>query len=260
MNHSLNPGKTAHLLETRSLSRHFGGLKAVDSVEFSIDEGEIRALIGSNGAGKSTLVAMLCGRLLPTSGSVHFQGADITRLSPDKRIALGLGYTFQITRVFGELTVLDNVILGVRQQHGRRYIDGPDMDSPATSMVEKPAIRATMALARFGLEQHAQRRAKELSYGHRRLLEVVMATATLPHLLMLDEPTQGLADAEIENFNSVIREISRHSTVLLIEHNMQVVMELATRISVMHEGRILAEGEPDEIRTNPDVQAAYLGC
>ncbi|MEE9320498.1 MAG: ABC transporter ATP-binding protein [Granulosicoccus sp.] len=257
MNKSPIQGETAALLETHALSRHFGGLKAVDSVDFTINSGEIRALIGSNGAGKSTLVAMLCGRLLPTAGRVHFEGVDITRFSPDKRIALGMGYTFQITRVFGELTVLDNVILGARQQ-GKRNIDGQDADSINRSVNAKPAVRAANALARFGLDQHARRLAKELSYGHRRLLEVVMATATHPRLLMLDEPTQGLADAEIENFNAVIRDISQHSTVLLIEHNMHVVMELATRISVMHEGRMLAEGEPDEIRANPEVQAAYL--
>jgi len=235
--------RTTPLLEAHALTRRFGGLLAVDEVDLAVHAGEIRALIGSNGAGKSTLVAMLVGRLTPTSGTVRFEGRDVTALSPARRVALGMGYTFQITRVFPELGVRDNVIVGLQ----RRVAAGA-----REAAVER-------ALARFELGSLAGRRAGELSYGHRRLLELAMATAGEPRLLMLDEPTQGLSDTEIENFTAVVERLAERCTILLIEHNMDVVMALASRVSVLHEGRLLAEGTPEEIRSNADVQHAYLG-
>ena len=233
----------APLLEARALTRRFGGLVAVDAVDLVVAAGEVRALIGSNGAGKSTLVAMLVGRLAPSEGRVILDGRDVTALPPARRVALGMGYTFQITRVFPELDVGDNVTVAL-QRHvpaGRR---GAAVDA---------------ALERFGIGALRGRRAGELSYGHRRLLELAMATAGEPRLLMLDEPTQGLSDEEIANFRDVVRALAASTTILLIEHNMDVVMALAGRISVMHEGRLLAEGTPGEIRANVEVQRAYLG-
>ena len=206
--------------------------------------GEVRALIGSNGAGKSTLVAMLVGRLAPSAGAVRFAGRDVTRLSPAERVALGMGYTFQITRVFPELDVVDNVTVALQRQVARGTRDAAVAD----------------ALARFDLGALAGRRAGELSYGHRRLLELAMATATEPRLLMLDEPTQGLSEAEIDNFGEVVRGLAARCTILLIEHNMDVVMSLASTVSVLHEGRLIASGSPAEIRADEAVQRAYLGA
>ena len=232
------------LLEARGLTRRFGGLVAVDDVSLAVASGEIRALIGSNGAGKSTLVAMLIGRLAPTAGTVRFDGRDVTALAPAGRVALGMGYTFQITRVFPELGVRENIAVAV-QRH-----------------VRPGAAREAMidaALERFELVALAGRRAGELSYGHRRLLELAAATTGEPRLLMLDEPTQGLSEAEIERFVEVVRALAARCTILLIEHNMDVVMALASHISVLHEGRLLAEGSPAEIRADASVQQAYLG-
>ena len=233
----------APLLEARALTRRFGGLLAVDEVSLAVAEGEIRALIGSNGAGKSTLVAMLVGRLAPTSGRVRFDGRDVTDLAPAARVALGMGYTFQITRIFAELDVRDNVTVAV-QRHVRGAARARAVDA---------------ALERFDLAALGGRRAGELSYGHRRLLELAMATAGTPRLMLLDEPTQGLGDGEIERFVAVVRELATRCTVLLIEHNMDVVMALASRVSVLHEGRLLADGSPAAIRANVEVQRAYLG-
>ncbi len=235
------------LLTTKGLSRHFGGLKAVDGVDFAVVPGEIRAIIGPNGAGKTTFVSLICGRVEPTSGSIVFDGQDITNMPPHRRVRQGIAYTFQITSVFAHLTAYDNVALPVQRTlaDGRRH----------------GAVHAGVmsALSRVGLAGREQSIAGTLSYGHQRLLEVAMGLALKPRLLILDEPTQGLSDGEIENFISLVREIARDATVLLIEHNMPVVMELADRITVMNAGKILAEGTPEQIRANADVQHAYLG-
>lgn len=240
------------LLETRQLSRNFGGLRAVESVDFSLGSGEIRAIIGPNGAGKTTFVSLVCGRIPPTSGSIRFAGEDITTLPAHRRVRRGIAYTFQITSVYANLTAFDNVALAVQ----RRLLD-------ATG--EKPSRRAlsaaTMtALDRLGLANRADTLAGSLAYGHQRLLEVAMGLALKPRLLILDEPTQGLSDGEIENFIGLVRDMAQDSTILLIEHNMPVVMTLAGRITVFDAGRILAEGTPEAIRANPAVQEAYLGA
>lgn len=230
------------LLETRGLSKRFGGLDAVMDVDLTLEEGRIRALIGPNGAGKTTLVGLLCGRIEPTSGTVSFQGRDITHLPAHARIDAGMAYTFQITSVFARLPVLENVALAAR----RRFPG--DVET-----------RARTALTRVGLDNRADQLAGDLAYGHQRLLEVAMGLVQEPKLLIMDEPTQGLSDTEIETFKSLVRDVAREETVLLIEHNMSVVMELADQITVLNFGRILAEGSPAEIRANRDVQAAYLG-
>ncbi len=235
------------LLTTRGLSRHFGGLKAVDGVDFAVVPGEIRAIIGPNGAGKTTFVSLICGRVEPTSGIIVFDGQDITNMPPHRRARQGIAYTFQITSVFAHLSAYDNVALPAQRTlaDGRRH----------------GAVHAGVmsALSRVGLAGREHSIAGTLSYGHQRLLEVAMGLALKPRLLILDEPTQGLSDGEIENFISLVREIARDATVLLIEHNMPVVMELADRITVINAGKILAEGTPEQIRVNADVQHAYLG-
>jgi branched-chain amino acid transport system ATP-binding protein len=235
------------LLVTTGLKRHFGGLKAVDGVDFSLMPGEIRAVIGPNGAGKTTFVSLVCGRIDPSAGGIVFDGEDITALPAHRRVRLGIAYTFQITSVFPNLSVYDNVALPVQ----RTLTDGRSRGAVRSGVMA--------ALERTGLADRATTPAGQLAYGHQRLLEVAMGLALKPRLLILDEPTQGLSDGEIEDFVHLVREIAQAATVLLIEHNMPLVMQLAHRITVFEAGRILAEGTPDEIRADAAVQQAYLG-
>jgi branched-chain amino acid transport system ATP-binding protein len=244
------------LLTTKGLSRHYGGLKAVDHVDFAVMPGEIRAIIGPNGAGKTTFVSLICGRVEPSAGMIVFDGNDVTDLPPHRRVRLGIAYTFQITSVFANLTAYDNVALPVQRTLTDGRLSGHLSGGPSQGAVHAGVMSA---LQRVGLAGREQAIAGTLSYGHQRLLEVAMGLALKPRLLILDEPTQGLSDGEIENFIGLVREIARDATVLLIEHNMPVVMQLADRITVMNAGRILAEGTPDQIRANADVQHAYLG-
>ena len=243
---AMNAGDRAeNLVTTRGLCRHFGGIRAVDGVDFALPEGELRALIGPNGAGKTTFVSLLCGRLRPSGGAITFAGADVTALPAHERIRRGMAYTFQITSVFANLTVRENVALAVQRRLGR---GGGALEAETDG-----------ALARVGLLERADQLARDLAYGHQRLLEIAMGLGQKPRLLILDEPTQGLSEGEVADFIALIRAVSRVMTILLIEHNMDVVMALAERITVMDAGRILAEGSPDEIRANREVQAAYLG-
>ena len=235
------------LLTTKDLSRNFGGLRAVDGVDFALMPGEIRAVIGPNGAGKTTFVSLVSGRIQPSSGMIVFDGADITGLPAYVRVRQGIAYTFQITSVFANLSAYDTVALPVQ----RTLSDGRSKGAVRTGVMT--------ALERTGLADRAHMPAGQLSYGHQRLLEVAMGLALKPRLLILDEPTQGLADSEIDNFITLVREIARNATVLLIEHNMPVVMQLADRITVFNAGKILAEGTPEAIRENTAVQEAYLG-
>ncbi|RUV33198.1 ABC transporter ATP-binding protein [Mesorhizobium sp. M7A.F.Ca.MR.148.00.0.0] len=236
------------LLTTKGLSRNFGGLRAVDNVDFALMPGEIRAVIGPNGAGKTTFVSLVSGRIQPSAGMIVFDGADITNLPAYVRVRRGIAYTFQLTSVYANLSVYANVALPAQltQRHGSQ---------------SKSAIQAAVmtALESTGLADRAHMPAGQLSYGHQRLLEVAMGLALKPRLLILDEPTQGLADSEIDNFITLVREIAKNATVLLIEHNMPVVMQLADRITVFNAGKILAEGTPEAIRENAAVQEAYLG-
>jgi len=235
------------LLTTKALSRDFGGLRAVDNVDFTLMPGEIRAIIGPNGAGKTTFVSLVCGRIEPSAGTVAFDGADITRLPAHRRVRLGIAYTFQVTSIFAGLSAYDNVALPVQRTLG----DGRGKGGVKAATMD--------ALDRVGLAQRAATPAGQLAYGHQRLLEVAMGLALKPRLLILDEPTQGLSDAEIDSFIPLVRGIAKDATVLIIEHNMQVVMELAHRITVFNAGKILAEGTPEQIRGNEAVQDAYLG-
>lgn len=233
----------APLIETRDLTLHFGGLKAVDGVDFTLNPGEIHALIGPNGAGKTTFVSLLSGRRLPQSGTITLAGEDITRLPAHARVRKGIAYTFQITSIFPRLSVFDNVALAVQSQGAREL-----------------TTRTRAALARVGLQGLEEQEAQTLSYGHQRLLELGMGLALNPRVLILDEPTQGLAASEIDGFIRLVESLIPETTVLLIEHNMEVVMDLATRITVLNFGRVLATGTPAEIRANSLVQEAYLGA
>jgi branched-chain amino acid transport system ATP-binding protein len=236
------------ILATRGLKRYFGGLKAVDGVDFSLDEGEIRAIIGPNGAGKTTFVSLLSGRTPVTDGRITFRGEDITSLPAFRRVRRGIAYTFQITNIYQMLSVAENVRIAAL---GRAQRD------KATRLDLKRETSA--ALEAVGLSARADERAGEMAYGHQRLLEVAMGLALQPALLILDEPTQGLSDSEVADFCALVKRISATSTILLIEHNMDVVMTLADRITVLNRGRTLAEGTPAEISANAEVQAAYLG-
>jgi branched-chain amino acid transport system ATP-binding protein len=196
------------------------------------------------------LVSLICGRVAPSAGRVTFAGEDITHLPAHRRVRRGIAYTFQITSVFANLSAFDNVALAVQ----RHLIDGKHLRTARSIRRE-----VDEALERTGLAGRARSIAGTLAYGHQRLLEVAMGLALKPRLLILDEPTQGLSDGEIENFIALVKEIAADATVLIIEHNMPVVMALAHRITVMNAGRILAEGTPEAIRADQRVQNAYLG-
>jgi len=233
------------LLSTRGLSRQFGGLRAVENVDFDLPEGQVRALIGPNGAGKTTYVGMLSGRIPASAGTVTFRGQDVTNMPAHQRIRAGMAYTFQITSVYGRLPVHENVALALRWR-----TEGDEKET---------AKRVTDSLERVGIADRANQLAGDLSYGHQRLLEIAMGISQQPRLLILDEPTQGLADSEIEDFITLIRGLAGEMTILLIEHNIHVVMQTADAITVLNGGQILAEGTPKEIHENAAVQAAYLG-
>ena len=226
------------LLETKGLTKVYGGLRATDNVDFALPKGQIHALIGPNGAGKSTFVGMVSGRIPASAGEVWFDGENVTGLPAHIRIQRGMAYTFQITAIYARLSLLDNVALALGQQD--------------RNMVLK-------ALDRVGLADRADQISGDLAYGHQRLLEIAMGVAQSPRLLILDEPTQGLAESEIEGFNRLIKELAGDTTILLIEHNMSVVMALADEITVLETGSVLARGTPSEIHANEAVQAAYLG-
>ena len=230
------------LLYTENRSKNFQGIKAVNNVGCKINKNEIRALIGPNGAGKTTFVSLLCGRIKASKGKVVFGGKDISDFPVYKRISNGIGYTFQITSIFFNLTVYENVALAIKKDNSNEKIN-----------------TVSEVLTKVGLLDRINQRSGDLSYGHQRLLELAMGMAQKPKLLILDEPTQGLSDSEIENFKKLIKDISSSTTILLIEHNMDVVMSIADNISVLHFGEIIAEGDKKTIQNDPIVQKAYLG-
>ena len=232
----------AAVIEAKGLVRHFGGLRAVDGVDFRLEQGRIHGLIGPNGAGKTTFVSLLSGRVPVQSGSITLNGEDITHLPAHLRVRKGVAYTFQITSVYPRLSVFDNVALAV-QSRGASDLRAEVMG----------------ALGLVGMTDQTDSLAGTLSYGHQRLLEVAMGLALRPLVLILDEPTQGLAAGEIDRFKSLIRSLVPQTTILLIEHNMDVVMDLADEITVLNFGKVLAVGTPEEIRRNKAVQDAYLG-
>ncbi|MBI4247690.1 MAG: ABC transporter ATP-binding protein [Candidatus Rokubacteria bacterium] len=244
------------LLTTTGLTKYFGDTHAVDGVDFTVAAGELLALVGSNGAGKTTLVNLISGLLRADSGSVVFRGTDVTRQSVHERIAGGIARSFQLVSLFDQLTVLDNVALPVfsRQGKTRRFL---------TLAEDDQAVRneAVGVLVQFSLDGRAHVSAGELSHGERKLLDVAVACALRPKLLFLDEPTSGVSTREKAPIMDTITAIVRSSgiTAVIIEHDMDVVFKYSDRIVVMSEGRILADGAPDAIRTNEDVTKTLLG-
>jgi branched-chain amino acid transport system ATP-binding protein len=242
------------LLEVGHLAKRFGGIVATDDVSFAIPQGELHALIGPNGAGKTTLIAQLSGSLFADSGRIEFAGADITRLPMPKRSHIGLARSFQITSLFLNMSVLDNVALAVQAHAGHSFSFW--RNARAEAALRDPAREA---LARVGLIDRADRLTASLSHGEHRLLELAMALAGKPRLLLLDEPMAGLGPEESARMVGMLRALKRDYTILLVEHDMEAVFALADRISVLVYGRIIATGSPDEIRGNEQVREAYLG-
>jgi branched-chain amino acid transport system ATP-binding protein len=244
------------LLEIQGVSRHFGSLVAVDNVTLAVEAGELRAVIGPNGAGKTTFFNLISGFFPPTSGRIRLDGQDITDMPPHKRVAMGMARTFQITEIFPELSVRENLRIPVECAAGLRL--RPWIGRAVRAAVEE---RVDELLAKGGLNAHAERLAGELSHGDQRSTEIMMALALKPRLLLLDEPTAGMGDQETHDVVRLIKRLHQEERVaiVLIEHDMRVVFHLADRIMVLAEGAVLAEGTPAEIGANEVVQAAYLG-
>jgi branched-chain amino acid transport system ATP-binding protein len=242
------------LLATSGLTKRFGGLIAASEVALAVEPGEIHAVIGPNGAGKTTLVAALAGELRPDAGTIRFAGHDISRFGPARRAALGIARSFQITSIFREFTALDNVALAVQAHSGHsfRFWQAARSDQ----RLREPA-RAV--LAEIGLGPRADVTAASLSHGEKRALEIAMALATRPLLLLLDEPMAGMGPAESAEIVRLLAGLKGRLTIVLVEHDMDAVFALADRITVMVYGRVIATGAPDAIRADAEVRRAYLG-
>ena len=233
------------ILSTCGLTKAYAGVAANTDIDFDLPVGQTRAIIGPNGAGKSTFVGMVCGRIPATRGSVSFDGTDITTMAAHERIRKGMAYTFQITSVFQGLSVRENINLAARRRLGKN---------------KRAVTRKTdEVLERLNIANRSDQLASNLSYGHQRILEIGMGLAQDPRLFILDEPTQGLAESEVDDFNQLMKSMDTETTILLIEHNMNVVMAVAEYITVLDQGMVLANGTPEEIRANTAVQEAYLG-
>jgi branched-chain amino acid transport system ATP-binding protein len=244
------------LLECRGLTRRFGGLVAVDAVDMAIEPGEVRAVIGPNGAGKSTLFNLITGVLPPTDGDIVFAGERITGLPVHRIIQKGVARTFQLTHLFPALTARENVRVAAQARHADRW---RPLAGGALFAATEEAADAALDLMR--LSEVAEVKAGVLSHGDQRLLEVAMAIAQRPRLLMLDEPTQGLSVEETDRAVRILRAMLAQGglTVLLVEHDMEVVFRLADKITVLHRGKVIADGAPAAVKADADVQRAYLG-
>ena len=244
------------LLRVENVSKAFGSLAAVRDVSLDVEAGELFAVIGPNGAGKTTLFNMISGMFQPSAGRIIFQDVDVTALSPERRVSAGMARTFQITEIFPELSVRDNIRIAVEVASGYRL--RPWLSRSRATEVE---ARVEEIVAMGGLDRHADRIAGELSHGDQRATEIMMTLALRPSLLLLDEPTAGMGDEETVHVTRLIDRLHRDQklTIILIEHDMRVVFHLARRIMVLAEGAVLALGTPDEIAANERVQSAYLG-
>jgi branched-chain amino acid transport system ATP-binding protein len=244
------------LLKVRSIGKRFGSLVAMRDVSLTVEKSELRAIIGPNGAGKTTFFNLISGMFLPATGSITFDGRDITALSAHKRVTLGIARTFQITEIFPELTVFDSVRIGAEATEGFSL-------RPWISRPERTKIRRQVeeAIELAGLPDKSDRLVGELSHGDQRAVEIAMGLALRPRLLLLDEPTAGMGDQETVAIAQLIRRLHREGnfTIVLIEHDMRVIFDLADRITVLDQGCVLAESAPHEVAANESVQAAYLG-
>ena len=242
------------LLQARSLCKTFGAVQATNKVSLDLRNGEIHALIGPNGAGKTTLIKQLSGEVLADSGEIWFKGKNIASLPMHRRALLGIGRSFQITSVFADLSVRENIALAVQAHQGHSFRFWKSVDD------DKRLQQATsQALRQCGLEERAAELASSLSHGEKRQLDVGMALAGNPDLLLLDEPMAGMGPGGTMKMTELIQDLKNQASILLIEHDMQAVFALADRITVLVYGEVVATGTPDEIRNNPEVQSAYLG-
>lgn len=242
------------MLEVRGLSKTFAGFRAVSDVDLAVTEGEIAAVIGPNGAGKSTLFSLITGHLRPTAGRIFVDGRDITGVAPYKICGMGLGRSFQRTNIFAKLTVLENVRAALLAHHGQ----GPNFWSRANRLCRG---EAETLLASIGLASQAHTVAGTLSYGNQKQLELGIALASDPKILLLDEPTAGMSASETHETVALIEHIARERrlTLLFTEHDMAVVFSIAQRIAVMHQGRVIAHGDPAAVRADAQVRRVYLG-
>jgi branched-chain amino acid transport system ATP-binding protein len=245
---------TDALLEVESLVKRFGGVVASDRISLALTQGELHAIIGPNGAGKTTLIGQLTGEIAPDAGSVRFDGRDITAVPVYRRSAIGLARSFQITSLFMDFTALDNVALAVQAHAGHSFRFW--RDARRDRALREPALAA---LAEVGLAERSHMTVADLSHGERRQLEIAMALATKPRMLLLDEPMAGMGPEESARLIEILRRLKGGMTILLIEHDMDAVFALADRISVLVYGRIIASGDPGAIRADPAVRQAYLG-
>ncbi|MFM8546784.1 MAG: ABC transporter ATP-binding protein [Betaproteobacteria bacterium] len=248
------------LLRVDGLTRRFGGLIAVNQVSFAVKYGQIKGLIGPNGAGKTTCFNLIAGVVAPSSGRVMLDGAQIEHLPPHLRVREGLARTFQNLQIFRDMTVLENVMLGLQPRLGSGFI-GALTRSPRNRRQERYAVGESLtALERLGLADRAMRSASNLSFGEAKLLEIARALVAKPRLLLLDEPMAGLPHESVVQVERVIRELNATGiTILLVEHNMRLVMRLCDEIAVLDHGELIAEGPPQSIRADPAVIRAYLG-
>jgi len=242
------------LLETRSLSINFGRFAAVTNVSLEINAGEIHAIIGPNGAGKTTFLNLLSGELLPTSGSLYFDGQDVTKWSPNRRANAGIGRSFQHSSVFEDLPVRENLRLAAQIQFPEEFGFFRSADR-----YRKVGERVSEILSELSLATSDETRAGELSHGEQRQLEIGMLMAISPKLMLLDEPTSGMSRSETLDLIAILRRLAERHTLVLVEHDMDVVFQLAQRIFVLVNGSVIASGTPEEIRANPAVRTAYLG-
>jgi len=242
------------MLEVRGLSKSFGALRACDGIDFDVREGETHAVIGPNGAGKTTFISQLAGNLRPDAGTVRFAGIDITSLPAPRRARLGLARSFQITSVYPEFSALDNVALAVQAHSGHSFRFW------RTARGDPALIRpAERVLEQVGLQQRKNVLAANLAHGEQRQLEVAMALATDPRLLLLDEPMAGMGTEESQSMIDLLARLKQTKTIILVEHDMDAVFRLADRISVLVYGRVIATDVPDRIKMNEEVRKAYLG-
>jgi branched-chain amino acid transport system ATP-binding protein len=243
------------LLETRSLSKHFGKLQAVNKIDYKIPEGNVSSVIGPNGAGKTTFFNLLSGKLPPTDGEIIFDGENITKTDPEERVNKGMARVFQISNLFPELTVLEHIRLCIQSITLQKKSDLLKNSYENQSIIK----RSEDILKRIELSHSAHKEVQTLSHGEKRRVELGMALALDPKIILLDEPTGGLPQEEVHEIITFLEEIAREHTLLLVEHKMDVVMTLSDNITVFHHGEILADGPPDEIVNNERVREVYLG-
>lgn len=241
-------------LQIDGLVKDFGGLRAVDGVSLAVPAGERRVLIGPNGAGKTTLFHCITGTLRPTAGKVALFGRDVTRMEEPARTALGMGRTFQISNVFMDLSVMENLVLAIIGTDKRKWV----MHRSASAL---PEIRrqALEGLELVGLAHRAEALTRRLSYGERRQLELALALKSNPRVLFLDEPCAGLSPSERQRISVMIKALSRDITLVMIEHDMDVALGIADRVTVLHHGKVILEGSPAEVQANPQVRDVYFG-